>query len=179
MLLDRLNGSTERLMTDLRLLEVPRELKHLMNMCFHFLLNLAWITCTTSGSLLMMTFSNIPMSSSHHLIFGMLLFWTMELHLPFLRKSTKKLMILCRKIPCLMNLGIFANEWYSTWMISGTQDPEETGKHKFHTHLLQINAAEEDWKSLRPNFGWQSEQVTQNTYKVTSWFGGTVLIMIT
>ena len=34
--------------------------------------------------------------------------------------------------------------------------------------------AEEDWKSLRPYFGWQSEQVIKDTYKVTSRFGGTI-----
>ena len=39
----------------------------------------------------------------------------------------------------------------------------------------ESNPAEEDWKSQRPYFGWQSEQVIQNTYKVTFRFGGTVL----
>ena len=68
--------------------------------------------------LLMMIFSNIPMSSTHHLTFGMLLFWTITLHLLFLRKFTKQLMILCSKIPCLMSLGILTNKWYSTWMFS-------------------------------------------------------------
>ena len=34
--------------------------------------------------------------------------------------------------------------------------------------------AEVDWKSLRPYLGWQSEQIIQNTYKVTSRFEGTV-----
>ena len=36
------------------------------------------------------------------------------------------------------------------------------------------NPAEEDWNSLRLYFGWQSEQVIKNTYKVTSRFGGTI-----
>ena len=44
----------------------------------------------------------------------------------------------------------------------------------FHTHLHESNHAEQDWKSLRPYFGWQSEQIIQDTYKVTSRFGGTI-----
>ena len=114
-----------------KLLEGPRELKHLMDMFSHFLLNLVWFTCTPSGSLLMMTFSSIPMSSSHHLTFSMLLFWTMALHLLFLRKFTKKLMILCSKIPCLMNLGIFTDEWYRTWMFSGIHALQRLGSILF------------------------------------------------
>ena len=43
-----------------------------------------------------------------------------------------------------------------------------------HAHLHDSNPAEEDWKSLRPYFGWQSEQVIKDTYKVTSRFGGTI-----
>ena len=50
----------------------------------------------------------------------------------------------------------------------------ESGEHTFHTYLHVSNIAEPDWKLLRPYFGWQSEQVIQNTYKVTSRFGGTV-----
>ena len=40
--------------------------------------------------------------------------------------------------------------------------PTET-EYTFHTHLHQSNPGEEDWKSLRPCFGWQSEQVIQDT----------------
>ena len=43
-----------------------------------------------------------------------------------------------------------------------------------HAHLHDSNLAEEDWKSLRPYFGWQSEQVIKNTYQVTSRFGSTI-----
>ena len=50
----------------------------------------------------------------------------------------------------------------------------ESGKHTFHTHLHESNHAEQDWKSLRPYFGWQTEKVIQDTYKVTSRFGGTI-----
>ena len=39
----------------------------------------------------------------------------------------------------------------------------ESGEHTFHTYLHESNNAEEDWKSLRPYFGWQSEQVIQDT----------------
>ena len=60
MLLDRLNALTAKLMTDPRL-EVPRELKLLMDIFFHFPFNLVWLTCTPSRSLLMMIFNDIPM----------------------------------------------------------------------------------------------------------------------
>ena len=53
-------------------------------------------------------------------------------------------------------------------------NPTESGEHTFHTHLHESNHAEQDWKSLRPYFGWQSEQIIQDTYKVTSRFGGTI-----
>ena len=43
-----------------------------------------------------------------------------------------------------------------------------------HAHLHDSNPAEEDWKSLRPGFGWQSEQVIKDTYQVTSRFGDTI-----
>ena len=57
--------------------------------------------------------------------------------------------------------------------------PTEIGEHTFHAHLHQSNPAEKDWKSLRPYFGWHSEQVIEDTYKVTSRNGDTVLNMIT
>ena len=50
----------------------------------------------------------------------------------------------------------------------------ESREHTLHTNLHESNNAEPDWKSRRPCFGWQSEQVLQNTYKVTSRFGGTI-----
>ena len=52
--------------------------------------------------------------------------------------------------------------------------PAETGEHTFHAYLHEINPTEQDWKSLRLYFSWQSEQVIQSTYKVTSRLGGTV-----
>ena len=52
--------------------------------------------------------------------------------------------------------------------------PTESGEYTFHAYLHQTNPAEVDWKSLGPYFGWQSEQGSQYTYKVTSRFGGTV-----
>ena len=48
------------------------------------------------------------------------------------------------------------------------------GEPTIYAHLHDSNPAEEDWESLRPYFGWQSEQVIQDTYKVTSRFGGTI-----
>ena len=53
-------------------------------------------------------------------------------------------------------------------------NPKESREHTFHTHLHESNHAEQDWKSLRPYFGWQSEQIIQDTSKVTSRFGGTI-----
>ena len=108
-----------------KLLEVPRELKPLVDMFSHSPLNLVWLTCTPSRFLLTMTFSNTPLSSSHHLTFGILLFWTMVLHLPFLRKFTKKLMI--PQILCLMNLGIFTSNWYNAWIFLGFKPSRDWG----------------------------------------------------
>ena len=45
----------------------------------------------------------------------------MVLLLPFLRKFTKKLMILCSKILCSIHLGIFTKEWYISWTFPGIQ----------------------------------------------------------
>ena len=50
----------------------------------------------------------------------------------------------------------------------------KSGEHTLHTYLHESNNAEPDWKSLRPYFGWQSEEVIQNTYNVTSRLGGTI-----
>ena len=89
--------------------------------------NLVWFACTPSRLLLMVTFRNTPMSSSHILTLGMCLFWTMVVDLPFLRKFTKKMMIPCSQILCLMNLGIFTSEWYNTWTFSGIQALQRLG----------------------------------------------------
>ena len=73
-----------------------------------------------------------------------------------------------------MNLGTFNNEWYSTWDGFWDTSPAEAVEHTFHAYLHESNPAEQDWKSLRTYFGWQSEQVIQDTYEVSSRFGGTV-----
>ena len=104
------NGLTARWMTDPKLWEVPNELKPLMDMCSHSPLNLAWFICPPSGFLLMMTFSNTLIFSSHHPTFGMLLFWIMVLHLHFLMTSIKNLMIHCFRILFLMNLETLNNK---------------------------------------------------------------------
>ena len=49
-----------------------------------------------------------------------------------------------------------------------------SGEPITHAYMHDSNPAEEDWKSLRPYFGWQSEQVIKNTYQVTSRFGGAI-----
>ena len=43
-----------------------------------------------------------------------------------------------------------------------------------HAYLHDSNIAEEDWTSLRPYFGWQSEKIIKDTYQVISTFGGTI-----
>ena len=53
-------------------------------------------------------------------------------------------------------------------------NPTESGEHTFHTHIHESIHAEQDWKSLRPYFGWQSEQVIQDAHKVMSRFAGTI-----
>ena len=53
-------------------------------------------------------------------------------------------------------------------------NPTESGECTFHTHLHESNHAEQDWKSFRCYFGWQFEQVIQDTYKVAYRFGGTI-----
>ena len=49
-----------------------------------------------------------------------------------------------------------------------------SGEHTISTSLHESHTAEPDQKSLRHYFGWQSEQVIQNTYKATFRFGGTI-----
>ena len=61
-----------------------------------------------------------------------------------------------------------------TWNIFCDLPSLPPGEHNTHTHLHDSNSAEEDWTTLRPYFGWQSEQVIKNTFKVTSRFGGTI-----
>ena len=48
--------------------------------------------------------------------------------------------------------------------------PLPPGEPITHAHHHDSNPAEEDWISLRPYFGWQSEQVIKDTYKVISRF---------
>ena len=49
-----------------------------------------------------------------------------------------------------------------------------SGEPITHANMHDTIPAEEDWPSLRPYFGWQSEQVIKETYKVTSRLGGTI-----
>ena len=82
----------------------------------------------------------------------------MALHLPYLKKFTKKVMTPYYRILSLMNLENFITIWDAI--------STESGEHTLHTYLHESNNPELVWKSLRPYFGWQSEQVIQNTYKV-------------
>ena len=95
-----------------------------------------WFKYTPSGFLLMMTCSSSLMFSSHHLTFGMLLFWIMVLLLHFLMKSIKKLMSHCFRTLFMMNLETFNNKWYSTWMCFGNQAQQKLGSICFmHTFM--------------------------------------------
>ena len=71
------------------------------------------------------------MLCSHHLTFGMLLFWIVVLYLDFLMKSIKKLMIHCFRTRFLMHLETFNNKWYSTWMCSGILAQQRLGSILF------------------------------------------------
>ena len=62
--------------------------------------------------------------------------------------------------------------------VLGSNPSQDWGAY-FHSYLHESNHAEQDWKSLRLYFGWQSEQVIQDTYKVTSGLEVLFLIMIT
>ena len=121
MLLDKWNSLAAKWMTDSKMWEVSNELKPLIDVCSHSPLNLVWFICTPFRSLLMITFSNTLMFSSHHLAFGMLLCWIMVLHLHFLMKSTKNLKTHGFRTLVLMNWETFNDKWCSTWMCSGIQ----------------------------------------------------------
>ena len=125
--------------------------------------------CTPSGSLLMITFSNTLIRSSHHLAFGILLFWIMVLPLHFLMKADDSLL----QDSIFDEFGDLQQQVVQHRVCSGIQSQQRLESILF-AYLHESNPAEQDWKSLRSYFGWQSEQVIQDTYKVTSRFGGTV-----
>ena len=162
MLPDRWNGSTAKLMTDPRLLVVNKELKPLMDM-YHFLLNLVGCTCTPSESLLIRTFNNIPPDTCDASVLDHGI-------TPSLLEEINQ-----ENDDSLLQDSIF-DEYGDRAVQKGNifWHPHPTVEHTFHTQLNESNHAEEDWKSLRPYFGWKSEQVIQDTYKVTSRFGGTI-----
>ena len=156
-----------------KLLEVPRELKHLMDMFSHFLLNLVWVYMHSIGvptdddlqqyPHFFLTSPDIQHASVlDHGITPALL---EEIH----QEADDSLL----QDSMFDESGIFTDEWYRTWTFSGIHALQRLGSIVFHAHLNKSNPVEEDWKSLGPYFGWQSEQVIQNTYKVTSHFGGT------
>ena len=144
MLLDKWSGLTAKWMTDPKLWEVPKGLNALIDMCSHSPLDLDWFICTpslvpTDDDLLMMTFSNTLMQTSHHLTFGLLLFWIMLLFLHFLMKSIRKLIIHCSRTLFLMNLVTFNNKWYSTWICSGILSQQRQGSIcSMHTFMKPI-----------------------------------------
>ena len=113
MLLDKWNGSTAKLMTDPRLLEVSRELKHLMDMCFHFPLNLDWlhsIQVHTDDDLQQyphVFFTSLDILDASVLDHGIT---------PALLEETQQEAndSLLEDSSCLRNLEIFTKEWYST-----------------------------------------------------------------
>ena len=127
MMLNRWNDSTASLMTDPRLLEVPRELIPLMNICVSAFFRI-WLGVMHS--------TQVPtdgdLQQYLHVFFTSPDIWhasVLEHSItpPFLRKFNKKVMIPFSKILCLMNLGILTNEWYSTWMFSGIKALQRLG----------------------------------------------------
>ena len=127
-----MNGLTAKWMTDPKLWELPQDLKSLMDMCS----NLDWFICTPSRFLLMMTFSNTLMFSSHHLTFGMLLFWTIVLPLNFLMKSNQEADDSLLQDSIFDEFGDFNDKWYSTWMCSAIQAQQRLGSILFmHTFM--------------------------------------------
>ena len=108
------------------------------------------------------------MSSLHLLTFGMTQFCTMRLpHLSW-RTSSNTLMTHGSKTPFLRDLHHRAIQTLN--FFCDLPSPP-SGEPLTHAYMHDSNPAEEDWKSLRPYFGWQSEQVIKNTYQVTSRFG--------
>ena len=174
MQLDKWNGLSAKLMADPKLWEVPKELKPLMDMCSHSLLNLDWSIYTPSGFLLMMIFNNTLMNSLHHLTFQMLLFWIMVLPLHFFDEINQEADDSLLQDSILDEFRDLQQQVVQQPGVFWDSVPEETGEHTFHAHCHECNPAEQDWIALRPYVGWQSEQVIQSTYKVTSRFRGTV-----
>ena len=100
-------------------------------------------------------------------------FWTMRLHHLSLRTSTNTDDSLIQD-SIFDEYGDLHHRAIQTLNIFCDLPSLPPGEPITHAHLHDSNPAEEDWKSLRPYFGWQSEQVIKDTYQVTSRFGGTI-----
>ena len=179
MLLDKWNGSTAEWMTDPKLWEVPRELKPQMDMCSHSPLILVWFLCSPSGSLQMMRFSNTLMFSSHHLTFWDASVLDHGITADSLMKINQEGDDSLLQDFIFDEFGDLQQQLVQHLDVFWDSRPAESGEHTFHAYLNESNPAEQEWKSLNPYFGWQSEQVIQNTYKVTPRFGVLFLNMIT
>ena len=69
---------------------------------------------------------------------GMLQFWIMALHLLYLKKSTKKPIII------LDELGELQHRVVQQLNVFWDSNSTESGEHTFHTHLHENNHAEQD-----------------------------------
>ena len=74
-------------------------------------------------------------------------------------KSTKKVMIHCSRTQFSHEFGDIQQQVVLHLEVFWGSSPAETGEHTFHAYLYESNPAEQDWKSLRSYFGWQSEHV--------------------
>ena len=169
MLLDRWNGSTVRLMTDPKLLEVPKELKPLMDMIESGLVYMHSIRIPNDNDL--KQYPHVFFTSpdtwdasvlDHGITPSLLEEINQECDNSLLQDSI------------FDEFGELQHRMVQQLNIFWDSNSAESGEHTFHTYLHESNTAEQEWKSLRPYFGWQSEQVIQDTYKVTSRFGGTI-----
>ena len=136
-----------RLMTDSNLLVVPKELKPLMDMRYHFPLNLAWFTCTPSESFLIMIFNSTLKSLSHASVLDHGI--TPSLHEEVNQETDDSLL----QDSIVDEFGELQHSMVQQLNVFWDSNSTETGEHTFHIHLHESHHAEQDWKSLRPYFG--------------------------
>ena len=98
-------------------------------------------------------------------------FWTMRLHLEDINQHSDDSLL---QDSIFDEYGDLHHRAIQTLNIFCDLPSPPSGVPLTHAYMHDSNPAEEDWKSLRPYFGWQSEQVIKNTYQVTSRFGGTI-----
>ena len=93
------------------------------------------------------------MSSSHHLTFLVRLVLTAAILEEIHQKADDSLL----KDSIFDELGDLHQSMAQHFDVFWDSSPAEIWYHIFHAHLHENNPPEEDWKSLRPYFGWQSD----------------------